>query len=310
MSEVGFEPGTFRSCVEHSIRYATETPPIPDVLLVLVAPKYINRNVTTTLQSRFTPSAPPTGHLVLFTDPVMDLAQKVWTLPIFQHFSSDFLSFNMTDLADNETTIHTTDALCCKRSQQPADDRSTEVTARLHVFEPASPSDVKRIVMSSAAKSCVLDPLPTSFLKTHIDFLCPVLARIINTSLSSAVVPRPMKHAVVTPILKKRCSDVNILTNYRPISNITFVAKITERFVAQQLQRFMDVNGIYGVYQSAYRPQHSAETALLRIHNDVAQSIDSRRSVLLVLLDLTAAFDTIDHNILPSSRPSSDICYV
>ena len=78
--------------------------------------------------------------------------------------------------------------LCCKRSQQPADDRSTEVTARLHVFEPASPSDVKRIVMTSAAKSCELDPLPTSLLKTHIDFLCPVLARIINTSLSSAVV--------------------------------------------------------------------------------------------------------------------------
>ena len=128
--------------------------------------------------------------------------------------------------------------------------------------------------------------------------LCPVLARIINTSLPSAVIPPPMKHAVVTPILKKRCSDVNILTNYRPISNIAFVAKITERFVAQQLQRFMDVNGIYGVDQSAYRPQHSAETALLRIHNDVAQSIDSRRSVLLVLLDLTAAFDTIDHNIL------------
>ena len=75
------------------------------------------------------------------------------------------------------------------------------------------------------------------------------------------------------------------------------MAKLTERFVAQQLQHFMDVNGIYGVYQSAYRPQHSAESALLRIHNDVVQSIDSRRSVLLVLLDLTAAFDTIDHNI-------------
>ena len=56
----------------------------------------------------------------------------------------------------------------------------------------------------------------------------------------------------------------------------------------------MDVNGIYGVYQSAYRPQHSAESALLRIHNDVAQSIDSRRSVLLVLLDLTVVRDLRD----------------
>ena len=76
------------------------------------------------------------------------------------------------------------------------------------------------------------------------------------------------------------------------------MAKITERFVAQQLQHFMDENGIYGVYQSAYRPHHRAETALLRIHNDVAQAIDSRRGVLLVLLDFTAAFDTIDHTIL------------
>ena len=59
VSEVGFEPGTFRSCVENSIRYATETPPIPDVLLVLVAPKYINRNATTTLHSRFTPTPTP-----------------------------------------------------------------------------------------------------------------------------------------------------------------------------------------------------------------------------------------------------------
>ena len=153
------------------------------------------------------------------------------------------------------------DALCCKRSQQPSDDMATDATARLHVIEPASPSDVKRIVMTSPAKSCELDQLPTSLLKTHVDFLCTVLARIINTSLSSAVVPPPMKHAVVTPMLKKRCSDVNRLTNYRPITNIAFVANIAERFVAQQLQRFMDVNGIYGVYQSAYRPQQCRVSA-------------------------------------------------
>ena len=59
MPAVGFEPGTFRSCVAHSIHYATETPPLPDVLLVLVAPKHINRNGTTTLQSRFTPTPTP-----------------------------------------------------------------------------------------------------------------------------------------------------------------------------------------------------------------------------------------------------------
>ena len=73
---------------------------------------------------------------------------------------------------------------------------------------------------------------------------------------------------------------------------------MTERFVAQQLQHFMEENGIYGICQSAYRAHHSSETALVRIHNDIAQSIDSRRSVLLVLLDLSAAFDTINQNTL------------
>ena len=68
VSAVGFEPGTFRSCVAHSIHYATETPPIPDVLLVLVAPKHINRNGTTTLQSRFTPTPQAThsSFIILF----------------------------------------------------------------------------------------------------------------------------------------------------------------------------------------------------------------------------------------------------
>ena len=73
------------------------------------------------------------------------------------------------------------------------------------------------------------------------------------------------------------------------------MAKTTERFVAQQVQHFMEENGIYGIYQSAYRAHHSA---LVRIHNDIAHSIDNRQSVLLVLLDLSAAFDTIDHTIL------------
>ena len=105
VSEVGFEPGTFRSCVEHSIHYATETPPIPDVLLVLVAPKYINRNVTTTLQSRFTPTAPPHRPLFITTFPISTPTRTVRrssdSTPIFQQFSSKSLSFNMADLGVN-----------------------------------------------------------------------------------------------------------------------------------------------------------------------------------------------------------------
>lgn len=166
-------------------------------------------------------------------------------------------------------------------------------------FDAASSTDVKKIVLASAAKSCELDPLPSSLLKKHVEALSLSGGNsLINASISSSVVPQAMKHAVVIPVLKKHNYDVNVLSNYRPISNISFVAKTAERFIARQLQHFLEGNGVYTVYQSAYRPRHSAETALLRIHNDVAQSTDARRGVLLVLLDLSAAFDTLDHAIL------------
>lgn len=190
------------------------------------------------------------------------------------------------------------DALRRNMTQSSTEDVVTNVAARLVCFEAASPADVKNIILASATKSCELDPLPTSLLQQNIKVLCPVITRIINASLSTALVPQSMKHAIVTPVLKKRGADVNVLSNFRPISNISFVAKTMERFVSRQLQRFLNENGILGVYQSAYRPRHSAETALLRIHSDVAQAIDARRGVLLVLLDLTAAFDTINHDIL------------
>ena len=93
-----------------------------------------------------------------------------------------------------------------------------------------------------------------------MDALTPILVRIFIASLSSAVFQPTMKHTAVVPMLKNAGSD----TSVRPISNITFVAKTTERYVTQQLQHFMEVNGIYGVYKNAYR---SAETALVRLHN-------------------------------------------
>ena len=150
--------------------------------------------------------------------------------------------------------------------------------------------------MQSSAKSCTLDPMPTSLLKETIDELVPVYTIIVNSSLESGIVPAAMKHAIVTPILKKRGLDVNCLTNYRPISNLSFLSNTLERYVASELRHYLDTNGFNEPFQSAYRPKHSTETALVRIHEDLIQAVDSRRGVLLVLLDLSAAFDTLDHS--------------
>ena len=71
-----------------------------------------------------------------------------------------------------------------------------------------------------------------------------------------------------------------------------------ERIVAKQLQDYLNLNQLHDPLQSAYRPQHSTETALLKVYNDIMLSIDQGENVILCLLDLSAAFDTIDHKIL------------
>ena len=89
-----------------------------------------------------------------------------------------------------------------------------------------------------------------------------------------------------------------VFSNYRPISNLNTISKIIERLFLIRIQSHVSQAPSYNIFQSAYRKRHSKETALLKILNDVYQSVDSKNVTLLVGLDLSAAFDTIDHAIL------------
>jgi hypothetical protein len=132
----------------------------------------------------------------------------------------------------------------------------------------------------------------------NLHLLLPVITRIINLSLSSAKVPECFKVAAVTPLLKKSNLDHNILKNFRPVSNLPFLSKILEKIVAKRLLEHKDKNLLHEKMQSAYRKHHSTETALVRIQNDILRAIDNKQCVCLVLLDLSAAFDTVDHPTL------------
>src|SRR5438477_4237957 len=88
------------------------------------------------------------------------------------------------------------------------------------------------------------------------------------------------------------------MSSCRPISNLLYVSKLLERCVAKQLNNYLSSGSYYEVYQSAYRSHHSTETALLRVQNDILTSIDNKEITILVLLDLSAAIDTVDHTIL------------
>jgi hypothetical protein len=128
----------------------------------------------------------------------------------------------------------------------------------------------------------------------------PFIVSIINKSLLSGIVPTYCKHAIVHPLLKKTNLDKNVLCNYRPISKLPYLSKILEKTVFIQLESFLTDNTIGEVFQSGFKKQHSTESALLKVFNDVFMATDMGDSTVLLLLDLTAAFDTIDHNILIS----------
>ena len=109
-----------------------------------------------------------------------------------------------------------------------------------------------------------------------------------------AIFPLHWKRALVRPLLKKEGLDP-VFKNYRPVSNLAYASKLEETVVAKQLQHYLFSNDLFPVLQSAYRPNHSTETALLKVTNDILLNMNDQR-VTLLLLDLSAVFDTVDHD--------------
>ena len=113
----------------------------------------------------------------------------------------------------------------------------------------------------------------------------------MNLSLDNAIVPTKFKEAALNPIIKKASLDHELYSCYRPISNLRFVSKATEKIVASHLDTHLKDRNLYQLFQSADRAGHSTKTALTRVHNDILRDIDDGQCVILILLDLSSAFD-------------------
>ena len=133
-----------------------------------------------------------------------------------------------------------------------------------------------------------------------INEVTPIIKFVVNDSLKRGVFPEPLKNALLRPVIKDENGDINSLKNYRPISNLPFISKIIEKCVHRQLSQHLEINNLHAKHQSGYRSNHSCETAMLTIYNDLLCISDVKSKVILLLLDLSAAFDTVNHERLLS----------
>ena len=181
-------------------------------------------------------------------------------------------------------------------------DRNTviEFPAATSVFESfhsVTADDPEKTISSMNLTETDADVIPTKHFsnRTFLSAIIPFL--INNTSLSSGVFPS-IKQATVVPLLKKPNADPEDLAKYRPLSHLSFISKLFEKVVAAQLVNYLTVNNLLPKFQSGFRKNHSIETAITGIHNDILFVLDKRKAASLLLLDLTAAFDTVSHILL------------
>ena len=173
---------------------------------------------------------------------------------------------------------------------------SPEIKCHLTCFEPATSEEVRKLILTSPTRTCALDPIPTSLLKSCADVLLTPITNIVNLFQKSGVFSDTLKLSHITPLLKKPSLSKDDMKNYRPVSNLNFISKLLEKIIAKRIRSHLESNDLLNRYQSAYRPMHSTETALLKVQNDLLRNLDDGKTTVLALLDLSEAFGTLDHS--------------
>ena len=168
---------------------------------------------------------------------------------------------------------------------------------RFTSFHPLTESEVHTVIMGMKTTHCKLDIIPTGILKQILEVCLPVITQIVNLSLTNGEFCKSWKVAVVKPLLKK--PGLNLISkNYRPILNLPFISKLVEKCMLKQLIEHCENHRLLPDFQSAYRKNYSTETSLIRLTNDILWSMEKQHLTSLTILDLLAAFDTVDHDIL------------
>ena len=164
-------------------------------------------------------------------------------------------------------------------------------------LRPTTVQELRKILKESGIKTSFNDILPASILKQVIEELLPHLCELVNKSLATGSV-EGLKESIVVPLLKKSGLDPEILKNYRPVADLVFLSKLSERVVAKRFEEHMCINKLQSKYEHGYKKFHSTETLLLPLINEALSAFDNNLAFILLLIDLSAAFDTVDIDLL------------
>ena len=164
-------------------------------------------------------------------------------------------------------------------------------------LNPTNQAEIIKIVKSfKSKKSSGYDGISMKLLKQIIYCIAPPLEYIFNLSLSNGICPNVFKIAKVIPIHKK--DDQKNVTNYRPISLLPSISKVLEKIMYKRLNSFLLVNNILNSSQFGFRKNFSTELAIIQLLDKIIDSLSRKEHIIAIFMDLSKAFDTIDHNIL------------
>ena len=164
---------------------------------------------------------------------------------------------------------------------------------KLDVFAPTTIEELKEIINESGEKTSSEDPLPQAILRDVQGEILPLLMKLVNVSLAEGSI-ESIQSSVIDPLLKKLGLDPEGRKNYRPVNNLVFLSKLIERVVKRRIDSHMEINTLFNKRGFGYKAYHSTETMMTGVVNEVLTGFDENKCTVMVFLDLSAAFDTID----------------